>query len=79
VGLYYSINVAINLGIPFIWIDRYCIPEEQATKHAQLSMMYVIYVGAEITIIAVDGIDANTELSGISRERHKKPELTLMP
>lgn len=61
----------------FLWIDRYCIPDDQVAEHLQISMLDVIYESVELTIIAADGDDANSGLTGISEARDRQPALRL--
>ncbi|KAI9679011.1 MAG: hypothetical protein M1822_007437 [Bathelium mastoideum] len=69
-----AIQVTLGLDMRFLWIDHYCIPAED---HTQISMMDAIYEGAELTIIAADGDDANSGLRGISISRDEQPSLKL--
>jgi hypothetical protein len=55
-----------GLGISYIWVDKYCIDQENAEqKQEQIPIMGQIYERAEVTIIAAVGRDANAGLSGI--------------
>jgi hypothetical protein len=48
--------VAIQFGIPFLWVDRYFIDQgKPQEKHNIIRNMDKIYHGAELTIIAVVG------------------------
>ncbi|KAE8446970.1 hypothetical protein EG329_011452 [Mollisiaceae sp. DMI_Dod_QoI] len=72
-----SLRVAQDLNIAYLWVDRYCIPDDAAGKHLQIANMDRIYSGAEITIIAAAGQDASHGLPGISTQRRKQPILDL--
>ena len=75
-----AIFVTSKLGFQFLWIDRYCIlAEDQTSRHLQISMMDVIYEAAELTIIAADGINVNSGLTGISKARDGQPRLSMGP
>jgi hypothetical protein len=69
--------VTINLEIPSLWVDRYCIdqsnPEE---KHDIIRNMNRIYEGADITIIAATGDDSQYGLPGV-RGTPWKPQPSL--
>lgn len=58
--------VATELGIPFLWVDRYCINQDDPReKHDMIQNMDQTYEGAEITIIAAVGNDPYSGLPGI--------------
>jgi hypothetical protein len=59
--------VAKELEIPYLWVDRYCIDQNNQTeKHTMISNMDKIYSGAEVTIIAAAGSDPQYGLPGVS-------------
>ncbi|KAI1361453.1 heterokaryon incompatibility protein-domain-containing protein [Xylaria arbuscula] len=61
-----AISVAIELGIPQLWVDQYCINQGDAEeKMKTIQEMNLIYGGAELTIIAASGEDASAGLPGI--------------
>ncbi|KAJ2987586.1 hypothetical protein NUW58_g4422 [Xylaria curta] len=61
-----AISVANELGIPQLWVDQYCINQEDAEeKMKTIQDMNLIYGGAELTIIAASGEDASAGLPGI--------------
>jgi hypothetical protein len=61
-----AMYVAINLGIPFLWVDRYCIDQQNShDKHNIIQNMDRIYQGADLTIIATVGDDPHHGLPGI--------------
>jgi hypothetical protein len=69
--------VAINLDIPFLWVDRYCIDQANSEeKHDLIRNMDRIYEGAEITIIAATGDDPHHGLPGV-RGTPRTPQPTL--
>ena len=67
-----AILVTKELGFSYLWIDRYCIPHDDAKeRYRQISQMDQIYAGAEATIIAVAGGDPKFGLPGVHhRPRH---------
>jgi hypothetical protein len=62
-----SIWVALQLGYSYIWIDRYCIDQQNdAEKHHLITNMGTIYRGATLTIIAAAGDSPHSGLPGIN-------------
>jgi len=61
-----AISVTQQLGFRYLWIDRYCINQQDKT-HAtqQIEQMGSIYRNSEITIIAACGKDPSHGLPGI--------------
>jgi hypothetical protein len=65
-----AITVARNLGLRYLWVDKFCIDQENATEvHILMSSMHEIYHGAYATIVAVAGMDASCGLPGVSSPR----------
>ena len=70
-----AIIVTQKLGLRYIWIDRYCINQQQkGHAYLQMSQMDLIYQNAIITIVAAAGKDPSYGLSGVSR-RERRPQL----
>ncbi|KAF1927882.1 HET-domain-containing protein [Didymella exigua CBS 183.55] len=62
-----SIQLTLNLGCRFLWVDRYCIPQhDPAAKQLQISQMGDIYLAADLTIVASTGTDPSSGLPGLS-------------
>ncbi|CAM1510836.1 Fc.00g083490.m01.CDS01 [Cosmosporella sp. VM-42] len=59
-----AIEVTMNLGYRYLWVDRYCIPSDNLAKHTQLCNMGNIYQNSDLTIIAAVGDDPSTGLPG---------------
>jgi hypothetical protein len=58
--------VLVNmLGSRYLWVDRLCIVQDSPHKHDHISKMDIIYSHALLTIAAVDGLNAGTNLPGI--------------
>ncbi|KNG51051.1 NMT1-domain-containing protein [Stemphylium lycopersici] len=71
-----AIHVASKLGIPQLWVDQYCIDQEDAAaRHDAISSMNLIYGGAEVTIVATSGSDASSGLPGVLGTERKSPIL----
>jgi hypothetical protein len=69
-----SIVVCNTLDIRYLWIDRYCIPQENdILRSLQISKMDQIYRNSALTIVACAGSDPNYGLPGISRPRKSSP------
>jgi hypothetical protein len=70
-----AIIVTKRLGLRYIWIDRYCINQQQkGHAYLQMSQMDLIYQNAIITIVAAAGKDPSYGLPGVSR-RERRPQL----
>ncbi|EWZ33609.1 hypothetical protein FOZG_13321 [Fusarium oxysporum Fo47] len=74
-----AITVALQVGINFLWVDRYCLPQQECPeKREQIQKMHKIYREADLTIIAAAGDGPDYGLPGISTPRspqagvHKK-------
>jgi len=60
-----AMETTIELGFRYIWIDRYCIPKDNAKdKHTQIQNMNLIYGSSIVTIIAAAGTDPSHGLPG---------------
>lgn len=63
-----AISVTDTLGFDYLWIDRYCVPQDEANakeKHDQINRMDQIYRNAEVTIIAAAGEGPEHGLPGM--------------
>ncbi|RSL54626.1 hypothetical protein CEP54_009788 [Fusarium duplospermum] len=77
-----AMTVVTRLGYRYLWVDRYCIPQDQteastAARHAQLGMMGRIYANAAITIIAAAGDGPDHGLPGVSLTNPRIEQPTL--
>jgi hypothetical protein len=62
-----AIEVTLKLDIQYLWVDRYCIPQDQeAVKHREIRHMDLIYRGAAATIVACAGTSPWYGLPGVS-------------
>ncbi|KAF2244106.1 HET-domain-containing protein [Trematosphaeria pertusa] len=69
-----AIAVALALEIPYLWVDRYCINQNDADeKHSLIRDMDKVYQGAEVTIIASAGDNPHHGLPGI-RQTTRRPQ-----
>jgi hypothetical protein len=62
-----AMEVTLQLGLQFLWVDRYCIPQDQeAIKHTEIRHMDLIYRGAAATIVVCSGMSPWYGLPGCS-------------
>jgi hypothetical protein len=62
-----ALKVTQFLVLRYIWIDRYCIDQENdVEKQIQIQQMDLVYQRAVVTIVAAAGIDPNFGLPGVS-------------
>ncbi|OQV05039.1 hypothetical protein CLAIMM_09839 [Cladophialophora immunda] len=65
-----ALTVAKKVGIPYLWVDRYCISQTDLVEKAtQIKKMDPIYSSASFTIFAAAGDGADHGLPGVSRKR----------
>ncbi|RSL50182.1 hypothetical protein CEP54_012036 [Fusarium duplospermum] len=65
-----SIVVTQKLGFRYLWVDKYCIrQDDEGDKLRQVPLMAEIYGLAQITIIAAAGSNPSYGLPGVSRPR----------
>jgi hypothetical protein len=63
-----SIDVTKRLGIRYLWVDRYCIKQQESEdKLYQIQQMDAVYRCAEVTIIAAAGDGPDHGLAGINK------------
>lgn len=74
-----AMQVTRELGLRYIWVDRYCIPQDdEHLKKTQLKQMGLIYSNASITIIAAAGEDPFYGLPCVSTTPRKcQPSITV--
>ncbi|KAK3331385.1 heterokaryon incompatibility protein-domain-containing protein [Apodospora peruviana] len=73
-----AIEVTKALAVPYIWVDRYCIPqgeEHAAEKQRQIQLMGDIYANSYLTIVDASGSDASAGLAGMSSPRKRQPRI----
>ncbi|EOD51542.1 HET-domain-containing protein [Neofusicoccum parvum] len=74
-------SACIQLDIGFIWVDRFCITQDdEASKLGQIQRMGDIYASAVVTIVAASGTDAWAGLPGVLTDRPRvQQKLVLEP
>lgn len=71
-----AIIVCKRLGVPYIWIDRYCIwQEDPIHKMGQINRMDEIYGNALFTLAAAAGNGSQYPLPGVGLPRHQGPQV----
>jgi hypothetical protein len=62
-----AMDVTRNLGIQYLWVDKYCINQgDELEKQKQIAVMGDIYADAEVTIISAYGEDDEAGLPGVN-------------
>lgn len=73
-----AITVTEKLGYRYLWIDRYCIQQDEEEKMRQIQQMDLIYQLAEVVIIAAFGHDPTSGLPGVRKTpRVYQPRATI--
>jgi hypothetical protein len=74
-----SLLLTTKLGYRYLWIDRYCITQDDVmSRQIQIQSMDIIYQHSVMTVIAAAGIDPNHGLPGVGevlRERQPTVEI----
>lgn len=70
-----AMKVSKELGLKYLWIDRYCISQRhEEHRHSQIIQMHLIYNNAFVTIIAACGNGPDHGLPGVmTRPRRSHP------
>lgn len=71
-----SMTVCKKVGIPYLWVDRLCIvQDDDASKLNDINNMDVIFMAAVVTLVAYTGVDAEHGLPGVSTRYRRSPLL----
>jgi Heterokaryon incompatibility protein (HET) len=63
-----AIEVVKALGETYLWTDFYCIDlDNEKERQLQIENMHLVYQGAHLTLIALDGENLESGLSGVSK------------
>lgn len=65
-----AIQVVLNLGYKYLWVDQLCIDQSGAHKLQQIQQMNRIYQNAELTIVAAAGNNSDFGIPGV-QDRHQ--------
>lgn len=69
-----AIIACVKLNVPYLWVDRLCIvQDDHITKSKQLDSMSYIYRHAYMTLVALEGTDANHGLPRVTKHRNTVP------
>lgn len=74
-----ALEVAMKLDIPYLWVDRYCIDQQnKEEKHSQISKMHFIYRNARVTLVAAAGTGSEHGIPGVrGTPRPSQPHVIL--
>ncbi|KAK4161754.1 putative tol protein [Cladorrhinum sp. PSN259] len=67
-----AMSVTRALGLRFLWVDKYCIPQDGVEKHRFIRAMDRIYSNAYLTVIAAAGESSHDGLPGVSQVSRKR-------
>lgn len=68
-----AMEVTRELGFKYIWIDRYCIPQDNSKdKHTQIQNMNLVYGSSVVTIVAAAGKNSSRGLPGVGSSPRSK-------
>ncbi|CAN9172827.1 unnamed protein product [Alternaria alternata] len=71
-----AISVTLELGYRYLWIDEYCIDQNDHNhRNDQIMKMDRIYRGADLTIVASAGDDKMYGLPGVRSTKLRKREI----
>lgn len=63
-----AIRVTKALGFQYLWVDRFCIDQENPNdKHQQIKQLDYIYENADLTVVAAAGADETYGLPGVGQ------------
>jgi hypothetical protein len=63
-----ALTFAMRIKERFLWVDLFCIDQTNAEeKHTQIDCMDKIYSSSFLTLVALDGVNADWGLPGVSR------------
>ncbi|KAI1340598.1 heterokaryon incompatibility protein-domain-containing protein [Xylariaceae sp. FL0016] len=76
-----AIVIVKSLGLRYLWVDRYCIPQDDdQEKHALIQKMGTIYSNSKLTLVAACANDPNYPIPGVMLPRihlQKQPYLRI--
>ncbi|KAI0859839.1 heterokaryon incompatibility protein-domain-containing protein [Xylaria cubensis] len=67
-----SMTVSLEFGCRYLWVDRYCISQDEDDRQHMINHMADIYANAYLTIIAAAGEDSTYGLPGVGQTHRKK-------
>ncbi|KAH7089022.1 heterokaryon incompatibility protein-domain-containing protein [Paraphoma chrysanthemicola] len=73
-----ALEVTKQLGYRYIWIDSYCIIQDDVDDTTtMIQLMDMIYTAASLTICAAEGAAAHSGISGILAANRNSPQITV--
>ncbi|KAF2670837.1 HET-domain-containing protein [Microthyrium microscopicum] len=54
-----------KMGVGYLWVDCLCVVQDSPNKHQEIGNMDIVYSQAELTIVAANGMDADSGLPGV--------------
>src|SRR5579871_1007724 len=60
-----AMAVVRQLHYRYLWVDCLCIVQDSPDKHMHIASMDIIYAQASLTLVALDGKNADTPLPGV--------------
>ncbi|KAK5652279.1 hypothetical protein OQA88_10627 [Cercophora sp. LCS_1] len=72
-----AITVVRAMGFWYLWVDRYCLPQDKQELAPQLQKMGHIYASAVFTIIAAAGDGPEYGLAGVTTARSTHPSIRI--
>lgn len=69
-----AIRCTLELGLHFLWVDRYCIDQNSPDKHRQIQNMDQIYGSATITLVNAAGESPLDGIPGVSAKSRTQPD-----
>ncbi|KAH6615021.1 heterokaryon incompatibility protein-domain-containing protein [Boeremia exigua] len=75
----HTLQLTIELGYRYLWIDRYCITQDDTTsRQIQIQSMDIIYQHSVLTVVAAAGVDPDHGLSGLgTASRERQPSVAI--
>ena len=65
-----AIELTLQLGLRFLWCDRYCIDQSnQEVLASQIRQMDAVYTNSELTVIAAANVDGLPGVGGLPRTK----------
>ena len=61
-----AMAVVRQLNYRYLWVDCLCIVQDSPDKHMHIASMDIIYAQASLTLVALDGKNADTPLPGVA-------------
>ncbi|KAF2427383.1 HET-domain-containing protein [Tothia fuscella] len=71
-------RLASRLGVPYLWVDRFCIVQDGPYKQKDFDSMASVYASAYLTVIAADSVCAEDSIEALEdRDEDKDDNRTI--